>query len=167
MVDFKHDDFDFAELFESFCQMGWVSLTPEVRTFIENPYEHLVINGDVEQLGKAIQILCAASANFTRKGTVRAKYEYRREELVIIIEDTGGGIDPETLPKVFERFVRDKQERFCGTGLDLPIVEALIKKMGGSVEMTSELGKGTTAWIFLPCKPKVVERKTISVSNIG
>lgn len=167
MVDFKHDDFDFAELFESFCQMGWVSLTPEVRTFIENPYEHLVINGDVEQLGKAIQILCAASANFTRKGTVRAKYEYRREELVIIIEDSGGGIDPETLPKVFERFVRDKQERFCGTGLDLPIVEALIKKMGGSVEMTSELGKGTTAWIFLPCKPKVVERKTISVSNIG
>ena len=167
MMEFKHDDFDFAELFESFCQMGWVNLSPEVRISIENPYEHLVINGDVEQLGKAIQILCATSANFTRKGTVRAKYEFRREELVIIIEDTGGGIDPETLPKVFERFVRDRQERLCGTGLDLPIVEALIKKMGGSVEITSELGKGTTAWIFLPCKPKVVERKTISVSNIG
>ena len=159
MVEFKHEDYDFAELFHSYCQMGWVSVRPEVRTSVEGPYEHLIINGDGEHLGKAIQMLCANAARFTQKGTIRAKYEYRREELVVIIEDTGDGIDPETLPKVFERFVRDKDERLCGTGLDLPIIEALIKKMGGSIELNSELGKGTTAWLFLPCHAKMIEKK--------
>lgn len=160
MVEFKHEDYDFAELFHSYCQMGWVSVRPEVRTSVEDPYEHLIINGDGEHLGKAIQMLCANAARFTQKGTIRAKYEYRREELVVIIEDTGDGIDPETLPKVFERFVRDKDERLCGTGLDLPIIEALIKKMGGSIELNSELGKGTTAWLFLPCHAKMIEKKS-------
>lgn len=160
MVEFKHEDYDFAELFHSYCQMGWVSVRPEVRTSVEGPYEHLIINGDGEHLGKAIQMLCANAARFTQKGTIRAKYEYRREELVVIIEDTGDGIDPETLPKVFERFVRDKDERLCGTGLDLPIIEALIKKMGGSIELDSELGKGTTAWLFLPCHAKMIEKKS-------
>jgi signal transduction histidine kinase len=160
MVEFKHEDYDFAELFHSYCQMGWVSVRPEVRTSVEGPYEHLIINGDGEHLGKAIQMLCANAARFTQKGTIRAKYEYRREELVVIIEDTGDGIDPETLPKVFERFVRDKDERLFGTGLDLPIIEALIKKMGGSIELNSELGKGTTVWLFLPCHAKMIEKKS-------
>ncbi len=158
MVEFKHDDFDFAAYFDSYCQMGWTSLNPKVKTSVENPYEHLVINGDMEHLGKAIQMLCTISTYYTHQGIVRAKYEYRRGELVIIIEDSGDGIDSEMLTKVFERFVHDKDKRLCGTGLDLPIVEALVKKMGGSVEISSELGKGTTTWVFLPCQAKVIEK---------
>lgn len=160
MVEFKHDEFDFAEYFDSYCQMGWTNVQPEVRTSVENPFDHLVINGDIEHLGKAIQMLCATSAYFTKQGTIRAKYEYRRGELVISVEDTGRGIDPETLPKAFERFVRNSEEQLFGTGLDLPIIDALVKKMGGSVEMTSEVGKGTTVWIFLPAAPTVIVKKS-------
>jgi signal transduction histidine kinase len=105
-------------------------------------------------------MLCALASHCTSQGTIRAKYEYRREELVISVEDSGSGIDPETLPKVFDRFVRDKNGCLFGTGLDIPIVEALVKKMGGSVEISSELGKGTTAWIFLPFHAKVIEKKS-------
>lgn len=159
MLEFRREDFDFAEFFDAFCQMGWSSAHPDVKTYIENPYEHLIINGDVEHLGKAIQKLCANSAYFTQQGIIRAKYEYRREELVISIEDTGNGIDPETLSRVFDRFVRNKDEELCGTGLDLPIVEALVKKMGGTIEMQSELGKGTSAWIFIPCHAKNIEKR--------
>ncbi len=159
MVEFKHDDFDFAEYFDAYCQMGWSRVNADVKTNIENPYEHLIINGDIEQLGKVIQKLCANSAAFTQEGFIRAKYEYRREELAISIEDTGGGVDAETVSHVFDRFVRDKDERLCGTGLDLPIIESLVKKMGGTIEFQSELGKGTTVWIFLPCHAKDVEKK--------
>ena len=159
MLEFKHEDFDFAEYFDAYCQMGWSSVNPAVKTSIENPYEHLILNGDIEQLGKAIQKLCSLSAFFTQEGTVRAKYEYRRGELAISIEDTGNGVDAMTLSHVFDRFVRDKDERLCGTGLDLPIIEELIKKMGGTVEMQSELGKGTTVWVFIPCHAKNVEKK--------
>lgn len=159
MVEFKHEDFDFAEIFNTYCQIGWSQLNPDVTTHTENPYDHLIINGDMEQLGKVIQMLCMISASYTLKGFVRAKYEYRREELVIIIEDTGVGFDPETVDIAFERFGRDKNNRLCGTGLDLPIVETLIQKMGGSIELQSEKQKGTTAWIFLPVKAKVIEKK--------
>ncbi|MBQ9678099.1 MAG: HAMP domain-containing histidine kinase [Prevotella sp.] len=160
MVEFKNDSFDFAEYFDAYCQMGWSSINPEVKTSIENPYEHLVINGDAEQLGKVIQKLCMLSSYFTEKGYVRAKYEYRREELVISVEDTGGGISPETLPKAMGRFARDENEKLCGTGLDLPIVEEIIKKMGGSVELQSEKGKGSTVWVFLPCEATQIEKKS-------
>ena len=160
IVEFKHEDFDFAEYFDSYCQMGWTGVSPDVRVSVENPFEHLVFNGDIEHLGKAIQMLCALASHYTSQGTIRAKYEYRREELVISVEDSGSGIDPETLPKVFDRFVRDKNGCLFGTGLDIPIVEALVKKMGGSVEISSELGKGTTVWIFLPFRAKVIEKKS-------
>ena len=104
-------------------------------------------------------MLCAISASYTKEGTVRAKYEYRRDELVIIIEDTGVGFDAETVNNAFKRFGRDKDEQLCGSGLDLPIIQALIQKMGGSIELQSEKHKGTTAWIFLPCKAKVIDKK--------
>lgn len=159
MVEFKHEDFDFAEVFSSFCQIGWSRINPNVTAHTENPYDHLVINGDIEHLGKAIQMLCAISASYTKEGTVRAKYEYRRDELVIIIEDTGVGFDAETVNNAFKRFGRDKDEQLCGSGLDLPIIQALIQKMGGSIELQSEEGKGTTAWIFLPGKAKMVDKK--------
>ena len=42
----------------------------------------------------------------------------------------------------------------------MPIVEALVKKMGGSVEISTELGKGTTVWIFLPFRAKFIEKKS-------
>lgn len=159
MVEFKHEDFDFAEVFSSFCQIGWSRINPNITAHTENPYNHLVINGDIEHLGKAIQMLCAISASYTKEGTVRAKYEYRRDELVIIIEDTGVGFDAETVNNAFKRFGRDKDEQLYGSGLDLPIIQALIQKMGGSIELQSEKHKGTTAWIFLPCKAKVIDKK--------
>ncbi|MBR4921100.1 MAG: HAMP domain-containing histidine kinase [Prevotella sp.] len=163
MVKFKEEEFDFAELFDAYCQMGWTSVRPEVKTSIDNPYEHLVIKGDSENLGKAIQKLCVNSAVFTYQGMIRAKYEYLRNELAISIEDTGIGVDEETLPKVFERFVRNKDEKLCGTGLDLPIIKSIIEKMGGSIEMHSEQGKGTSVWIFLPCEATDIKKRDIAI----
>ena len=46
-----------------------------------------------------------------------------------------------------------------GTGLDLPIVQALVNLMGGSIEMQSEKGKGTTAWVTIPCESKSMEKR--------
>lgn len=165
MVEFKHDEFDFAEYFDAYCQMGWSSVRPNVKTYIENPYEHLVFEGDIEQLGKAINMLCQNAAFYTKEGSVRAKYEYRRGELVISIEDTGVGIDADNLPHAMERFNRNKDEELCGTGLNLPIIEAIIQKMGGSIELQSEIDKGTTVWIFLPCQAKTAVKKSEIIIN--
>ena len=159
MLEYNKADIDFALIFDSHCQMGWSGVSPKVKTIIENPYEHLVVNIDFEHLGKVIEKLCANSVHFTSEGFIRAKYEYRHGELTISIEDTGGGIDPEGLAHAFDRFARDQQERMCGTGLNLPIVQSLVEQMGGSIELQSELNKGTTAWVTIPCEAKLIEKK--------
>ncbi len=159
MLEYNKTDIDFALIFDSHCQMGWSGVKPEVKTIVENPYEHLIVNIDQEHLGMVIQKLCINAVSFTQEGYIRAKYEYRHGELTITIEDTGSGIDDQTLPHVFERFVRDQQERLCGTGLDLPIVQELVHQMGGTVELQSTLNKGTTAWVSIPCEAKNIEKK--------
>ena len=159
MIEYNKTDVDFAMVFESHCQMGWCSLPSAVHTVVDNPYEHLIVNIDEANLGKVIEKLCTIAGYFTTEGTISARCEYRRGELTISIEDSGIGIDPQTLPHVFDRFVRDQREMLCGTGLDLPIVQSLVQQMGGTIEMESEQGKGTTVWVSIPCEAKVIEKR--------
>ena len=159
MIEYKKEECDFAMLFESWIQMGLVNVSPEVKVTVDNPFSRLLAKIDTEHVSKVIQKLCAVAVSYTQKGVIHAKYEYRQGQLSIVIEDTGRGIDSQTLPHVFERFVRDQQEKLCGTGLDLPIARALVEQMGGNIEMQSEAGKGTTVWVIIPCEVSVIERR--------
>ena len=74
----------------------------------------------------------------------------REDEIVVIIEDNGIGIAPEDLNHIFERFYRADQSRdHSGTGLGLSIVKWIMEEHGGTIEVSSELGKGTTFEIRL------------------
>ena len=160
MVEFTKDASDFATLFDGWCYMGWSALGPNVKVVIDNPYNHLVLNIDEQHLGQAIQKICTCSANYTNEGMVRAKYEYHHGELNIIIEDTGKGVRKEVLYHVFDRFVKDDQNKITGTGLDMPIVKELVEQMGGQIELLSEQGKGTTCYLMIPCEMISREKKT-------
>jgi signal transduction histidine kinase len=160
MVEFNQEASDFATLFDGWCYMGWSALEPGVKPIIDNPYNHLVVNIDEQHLGQVIQKICACSVIFTKEGSVRAKYEYHHGELSIVIEDTGCGIRKEMMPYVFDRFVRDDQNRLNGTGLDMPIVKELVEQMGGQIEIQSDLGKGTTCYVMIPCEMISREKKT-------
>ena len=163
MIEYNKEFIDFALIFESHCQMGWSDVSPGVQTVIDNPYDHLVVNIDQSNLGYVIQKLCAQAARFTHQGIIRARYEYRHGELTILIEDTGAGIDADAMAHIFDRFARNQQEELIGTGLDMPIVQEIMKQMGGSVELQSEPGKGTTAWIVLPCEVQTLAKREIVV----
>ena len=153
MIELKLAPADFASSFVAHCHMGWSSNTkPEMKTIVENPYEHLEVIIDEELLGKVIEILAGNAIYYTNEGMVRAKYEYRLGSLNITIEDTGIGIAPDVLPHIFERFNRDQNEKQCGTGLVLPIIKGLVELMGGTIDFMSELGKGTTVWLSIPCE---------------
>lgn len=160
MVEFPKAPSDFATLFDGWCYMGWSALGPNVKTAIDNPYNHLVLNIDEQHLGQAIQKLCACSASYTSEGMVRAKYEYHHGELNIVLEDTGRGLRKEVMSHVFDRFVKDDQNNISGTGLDMPIVKELVEQMGGQIEIQSELGKGTTCYVMIPCEMISREKKT-------
>lgn len=83
--------------------------------------------------------------------TVRGRVE--GDDALVIIEDTGGGIDAQHLPRLFERFYRvdaGRSREVGGTGLGLAIVKHLAEAMGGSISVTSSLGKGTAFTVRLP-----------------
>ena len=159
MVEYRKDDIDFAQIFASHCQMGWSNANPQIKTIIDNPYESLVVNIDMEHLGKVIEKLCWLSALTLKEGYAKARYEYRRGELLITIEDTGDGIPEEGMAHIFDRFVHNIDNHLLGTGLDLPIVQAIVRQMGGTIEIESKLHQGTTAWVSIPCEAKNIERR--------
>lgn len=166
MVEYHKEFIDFAQIFASHCRIGWSNAKPKVKTIVENPYDSLVVNIDQEHLGKVIEKLCWMSALTLTEGYAKARYEYRRGELLITIEDTGGGIPEEALAHAFDRFVHSINNQLLGTGLDLPIVQAIVRQMGGTIELESQLNKGTTAYISIPCEAKNVDRRHDEITSI-
>lgn len=161
MIESHRTETDFALLFTSCCQMGLSNVSPEVKTVIENDYEHLVLNIDVENVGKIIQRCCLTASCYTFKGTIRTRYEYWHGELILFFEDTGAGIDTDMLNGIFNRFGRTTNKTEGRTGLDLPIIQALVHMLGGNLEVQTAKDKGTTARITIPCEATQVEKKKL------
>jgi CheY-like chemotaxis protein len=75
--------------------------------------------------------------------------------------DTGKGMHPPTQAKVFDPFFTTKS---AGRGLGLAVVQGLVQSLGGAIHLTSELGKGTTFRILLPCADKTAEASVAEAS---
>lgn len=73
----------------------------------------------------------------------------KEDELVVVFEDNGVGIQKEYIPKIFDMFFRANTS-YAGSGVGLYIVKQTLQKLGGSIFCDSELGKGTTFKIYLP-----------------
>jgi signal transduction histidine kinase len=80
--------------------------------------------------------------------TVWARAESDR--LVVGVTDTGAGIAPEHLPRIWDRFYRAGESDKEGTGLGLAIVKSLVERQGGEVSVESHLGVGSTFTFTLP-----------------
>jgi signal transduction histidine kinase len=75
--------------------------------------------------------------------------ERQQPGIVIEITDTGAGIPPELLPKVFDLFMTTKTHD-RGTGLGLAVSQEIVKEHGGKIEVSSQVQEGTSVKIFLP-----------------
>jgi len=114
---------------------------------------------DLTKLRQAVFNLLSNAAKFTRGGriTLAARRETREEGewIVISVKDTGIGIAPEKLEKVFEEFSQadDSTTRnYGGTGLGLAISRRFCRMMGGDIRVESEFGKGASFSIELPAR---------------
>lgn len=157
MIDFCKQPIDFALLFEGQCQQGWERhQKTDVKYIVENPYQQLILDIDATNLGQVIQRVVENAAQHTTGGTIRCRYDYVGRRLMLTVEDTGTGIPPEELEHIFERFVSGFSH---GSGLGLPICKELMEQMGGTIEISSEVGLGTTVWLTLPCQATIIKRK--------
>lgn len=157
MIEFNRQPTDFAQTFEGYCNMGWANFQREGVVYkVENHYDQLVVDIDDTNMGRIIEQVTANAAEHTLKGMVRARYDYIGDKLLIAIEDTGIGMSKKTLSQAYERFASNATS---GTGLGLPICKELVEQLGGSIDISSEKGKGTTVWITMPCQIISIIRK--------
>ena len=160
MVEIIKQPRNFAELFESQCMTGWMKYQNDsTRYIVENPYDQLIVDIDAENLGQAIRQVSANAAQHTASGVVRARYDYIGRRLMISIDDTGEGMPPDILAEVNKN---DSYATPNTKGLGLAITKELVSQMGGTVEVSSELGSGTTVYIMIPCQASVIKRKKLA-----
>lgn len=111
---------------------------------------------DRVQIERMLSNLLSNAVKFTKPGgEVRVSIDRKDQEAEIRVEDTGEGISPEHLPHIFDRFYRvrgpgEQASPEKGLGLGLSFVSWIVKAHGGSVDVQSEKGKGTTFVVKLP-----------------
>ena len=159
MEEYKKESVDFAFAFEGYCQNGLSTIKPGVQSVIVQPYNKLLVDIDSNHVSMIIQRLCNLSCLMTTHGSITVSYEYHRGELTVRWEDTGSGFTAEIAPHIFDHFARHEDGGLIGSGLDLPIVQLMTKQMGGSIEIQSDYGKGTSIWVSIPCTASVIEKK--------
>ncbi|ACG79685.1 sensor histidine kinase [Phenylobacterium zucineum HLK1] len=110
--------------------------------------------GDADRLRQIVGNLLSNAVKFTMQGGVRAHVDLTPAgALRIVVSDTGVGIAPEKLPTLFEKFTQadnSATRRFGGTGLGLAICRELTQMMGGSIDVESREGDGSTFTVELP-----------------
>jgi signal transduction histidine kinase len=130
----------------------------EVTLSLDVPPDIGTIVGDPEQLERAMFNLVSNAVKFTRAGGWVTISVGRRDDMVRLrVRDTGIGIPFAEQDKLFTRFFRSsisQQQAVQGTGLGLSIVKSVIEQHGGSVEIESVPGEGTTVTVLLPVNGK-------------
>jgi signal transduction histidine kinase len=125
------------------------------------PDQPVRIRHDPQRIGQVVQNLVLNAIKFTgRSGSVDVSLESVEDGARIAVVDTGVGIDAEELPHIFERFYRGSQAneaRGSGSGLGLAIVRSIVDMHGGSIEVESQVGRGSRFTVILPADPRVAE----------
>jgi signal transduction histidine kinase len=108
---------------------------------------------DRDQWEKVVLNLLSNAFKHTFEGRVTVRLGQAGPDIVLTVTDTGVGIDPAELPRVFERFHRVPGARARsheGTGIGLSLVRSLVELHGGAIEAHSEVDRGTTFRVTIP-----------------
>lgn len=113
-----------------------------------------IVHSDQDKIRQIVLNLLSNAAKFTHKGRiVLAARQEAADTLCISVADTGVGISPEALPRIFREFQQadnSTTRQYGGTGLGLAISRNLAKLLGGDISVDSELGKGSTFSLRIP-----------------
>ena len=150
---YEWEDVDICQLAKEVCgNLKDVAYKKNVHLFIEG--KEVYCRAVRPILEEVLYNLCDNGIKYNRDdGTVSIHIEEEEENVRIVVKDTGIGIPREDISRVFERFYRvDKSHsrEIGGTGLGLSIVKHGVTFLGGTVDMISELGKGTEITVILP-----------------
>jgi len=121
---------------------------------------NIIIEGDKLRINQVVMNLISNAIKFTKEGSITITTEKTHDGLAIItIKDTGSGIDPDIMPKLFTKFTT-KSDR--GTGLGLFISKNIVEAHGGKIWANNMDGKGA---LFAFSLPVVNQEYNVSTTN--
>ncbi|MFH1523519.1 MAG: GAF domain-containing protein [Chloroflexota bacterium] len=167
-MELAFDDVNISELLQSVIPTVMGLLKDKPIKLEQNISPNIpIVRGDAMRLRQVMINLISNATKFTDEGsiTIGAAVETKpngQSEVVVKVTDTGSGIAPEDLKKLFQAFSQvdaSPTRKTGGTGLGLSICRRLIELHGGQIDVTSEIGKGSTFFFTLPL-PKSIESQT-------
>jgi signal transduction histidine kinase len=110
-----------------------------------------VVIVDADRIVRALVNIAANAVDaMPSGGTFTVRSRVRGEHVELELQDTGHGIAPELLPRIFEPFFTSGKAR--GVGLGMAITRKIVEDHGGRIDLTSTLGEGTCFTVELPCE---------------
>ncbi|WP_082652022.1 sensor histidine kinase [Gorillibacterium timonense] len=160
----QKEDVEFRSLVEDVCRKA--ALLPkraDWRIGDLSPLDGKVVHGNADSLRQMLFIFIENAFKYTPEGHVVLDGSYSEGQVGVRIQDTGIGMDKDEVPHIFERFYRADVSRgkTSGTGLGLSIAKWIIDQHGGSIEVTTRFGEGTSFLIWLPACGKALEVETV------
>jgi len=156
-VAWKKIFFDITELTKQICEKHRIlaeSKEQELDCYVTSTVP--MAFADRDAIEQVITNIVSNAIKYTpEKGSIKVYVGCVHDDAYIKVIDNGIGIPEKDLPRVFERFYRVDKARsreMGGTGLGLPIAKEIIESNGGSIDMKSEVGKGTEVIIKVPVK---------------
>lgn len=133
------------QLFQFRCPEVVALTTPK-------PEKTVTMVTDGNRLTQVLSNLISNALKHTAKGTIDFGYSLKNDnaEIEFYVTDTGNGIDPQFIDHVFETYVSKDAEQNKGYGLGLALCRIIVEKMGGCIEVMSEVDKGSTFTFTLP-----------------
>jgi len=146
---------NFADLARQAVRAGQVTAEEKGQDLdAELPDTEVMVWGDRQNLSQLLDNLIDNAIKYTpNDGSITVKVSKDNENAILQVTDTGIGISPQFQQRVFERFYRVDKARsqsLGGTGLGLSIVKNIAEKHGGSIDVKSQLGSGSSFTIKLP-----------------
>ena len=168
-MEIVENPYNFREEITSMCKVTAVRIGEKNIRFNLNiaddlPYELI---GDKVHVKEMINNLLTNSIKYTEEGridlTIKCVNDYNKKisNIIITCQDTGRGIKPELINKLFTKFERldiEKNTTTEGTGLGLAITKSLVEMMGGKINVRSQFGQGSMFMIQIPQKISQIQR---------
>ena len=164
VLTFSLIEVNLAELMASYRREALHETKPGVSVMVRSSLSpHCKGTLDTNLMHQLMMHLLRNAAHYTKEGTITINYEYERKGMRVTITDTGEGIPKEYLENIFsvlhleDALTLDNR----ATELGLSICKAIVDSLGGEISLTSEVGKGTTATVWFPCRMRDMTKDVV------
>ncbi len=161
------EEFDPREyLMETVGLMQTQFAKKEIEVSVSHDSALVMMTGDRRRCNQIMLNLLSNAVKYTpEKGKINIRILRHKGQAKFMVSDTGIGVEPDELDKIFSEFHqadRVRDENLGGTGIGLALTRRLVEIHGGDIGVTSVLGKGSTFWFTLPLNPNGLDSSKVT-----